>query len=232
MNDFFSYIETVLSGKALLALPLCYLAGVLFSFTPCTLPMIPVILGIAGISGSTPRKQALFLSSVFVMGLVAANIMLGVLAALSGVFFGSLAKLFIVRVLFSLFFILLGLISMDVLPFNLNFRFNVNTRRFGVFGVFLLGFLCGIAVTACIFPVLGTILLFVADKKDVLFGAAALALFSFGTGSVYLLFILLGREAFSVFSGNMRLLSIIKKIIGLIIVFIGIGFFYQSWSLL
>ena len=223
-SDFFLMIEQQLQNKAVLALPLCYLSGMLLSFTPCSLPLIPVILGIAGVETNTSRRSAFIVSSIFVLGLVFINVILGLLAVWAGIFFGTIAKLFIVRLVFALFFIVLGLATMEVLQFNLNINLNVDPKRFGLLGTFILGVICGVSVTGCMLPVLGAVLLIVAEKGDFIFGASALALFSLGMGTVYLLFVVLGREFLISLKAKMGLFIFIKKLLGVII--IGIGFYF------
>lgn len=224
MSNFLVYIEQLVANTELLALPLVFLAGMLLSFTPCCFSLIPVILGIAEIEEDTSRSKSFWISLIFVSGLVTVNIALGIASAMFGLFFGSLAKLFIVRLLFALMFVILGLVSLDVIHFNLKMNFNINTRRFGLLGVYLLGILCGISVTGCLLPVLGSVLLLIAHKKDVLYGIFSLCLFSLGTGSVYLLVAVFGREFFAFLDQRMHIMKIVKKLMGIVI--ISIGFYF------
>lgn len=64
-------------------LPLFFLLGVALAFTPCVLPMVPILSGMVVGSGATPRR-GLLLSLAFVGPMAAVHAGMGVLAALAG----------------------------------------------------------------------------------------------------------------------------------------------------
>lgn len=222
MADLFAFIEKMIVAKVFWAIPLSYVAGLALSLSPCSLPMVPVIMGIAEIEETGSRKRALGLSLLFVFGLVIAYIALGLAASFFGVFFGVISKHFISRLLLGLSFIFLALVSFDLVKINLNTAISINTRRFGLLGVFLLGIIVGISITACVLPVLGAILLLIAQKQDIFFGVTSLMSFALGMGTVYLAFAMGGRELIVRLEKIPGLMSWIKKIMGLIILVFGL----------
>lgn len=224
MLQLFEFIDKLLVNKVLWAIPCSYLAGLLLSLSPCSLPMVPVIMGIAEVEETSSRRRALLLSLVFVSGLVLTYIVLGVLASLFGVFFGVVSKHILSRLLLSAVFILFALISWDVIKINLKANININTRRFGILGVFLLGAIVGVSITACVLPVLGSILLIIAQKQDVVYGVSSLVAFALGMGTVYLIFALGGRELLALLHSKPLLLRRIKLSTGFVIM--GFALYY------
>jgi cytochrome c biogenesis protein CcdA len=230
MIDFFFYVDQLIQGKSLLALPLAFVSGILLSLTPCSYPLIPIILGIAEVNEQTSRRRAMIISLIFVGGLVAVYMALGLMSALFGVLFGSLAKHWMVQALLGLLLIALGLVMFDLFHLNVNLQFNINTRKYGVFGVFLLGVLSGVSVTGCMLPVFGSILLVIAQRQDALFGVLTLAAFSLGMGSVYFLFAVFGRQFFVRLEKKPGLMLWIKRILGGVIILLGLYFLKTAFS--
>ena len=224
MIDFFFYVDQLIQGKSFLAMPLAFVSGILLSLTPCSYPLVPIILGIAEVNEQTSRRRAMMISLIFVGGLVAVYMTLGLMSALFGVLFGSLARHWLVQLLMGIILIVMGLVMFDLIHLNVNLQFNVNTRKYGIFGVFLLGVLSGISVTGCMLPVFGSILLVIAQRQDVLFGILMLAAFSLGMGSVYFLFAVFGRQLFARLDRNPVVLLWTKRALGASILFIGLYF--------
>ena len=63
---------------------LAFLAGVLTSFTPCSLSAIPLIVGYVGGTGQRSTKRAFGLSMIFVLGSAITFTILGAVASLAG----------------------------------------------------------------------------------------------------------------------------------------------------
>ena len=77
-------ITELLSQRSLLwTLPLFFLMGLALAFTPCVLPMVPIISGIVVGNQATPRR-AFALSLAFVLAMAAVYALLGLAAAMAG----------------------------------------------------------------------------------------------------------------------------------------------------
>src|SRR5262249_850744 len=73
------------SGSLLAVLASFFGAGLLLAFTPCVLPMLPILAGIIAGEGGAPGKQRAFLLSLaYVLGMAIAYALAGVAAAWSG----------------------------------------------------------------------------------------------------------------------------------------------------
>ena len=66
-----------------------FLGGLLASLTPCVYPVIPLAVSVIGSWGEVGRRRAAFLSAMYAAGMTTTYAALGVVAGLTGVFFGS-----------------------------------------------------------------------------------------------------------------------------------------------
>ncbi|RUM33762.1 MAG: hypothetical protein DSY58_08810, partial [Desulfobulbus sp.] len=90
MDHFLSQLETYLKTSLLLSFAAAYLGGMLASLTPCVYPMIPITAGVIGnanVGGS--KARGFFLSLCYVTGMALTYAGLGVFAAATGRFFGT-----------------------------------------------------------------------------------------------------------------------------------------------
>ncbi|QGY03241.1 protein-disulfide reductase DsbD [Methylobacterium mesophilicum SR1.6/6] len=160
--------------------------GLLLAFTPCVLPMVPILSGMIVRSGQglTPGR-GLALSGSYVLAMAAAYASLGVAAAWLGrnlqvalqtpLALGLMTTAFVVLAL-SMF----GLFDLQA-PRWWRARFGAPAAQGGsVAGAAFLGFSSALVVGPCVTPPLAAALLYVAQTGDVLRGA--LALFALGLG--------------------------------------------------
>ena len=169
-----------------------FLGGVGASFTPCIYPIIPILMGVIGVTGAGSRTRGFFLSCAFVLGMSFTYSLLGVLAAVTGKIFGQLTShpaAYLIVGNLCLFFALsmLGLFEIR-LPGNWGKAQTGGSKR-GAGAVFFMGATSGLVAAPCTVPVLGVLLSFVAQKGNLLFGFSLLFTFALGLG---LLLILLG----------------------------------------
>lgn len=185
INEQFSHLLGVHSPLTFL---LAFAAGILTSLTPCVYPIIPIIVTFIGARKDASRFKAFQLSLFYVLGMSVTYTFLGLLAAWSGSMFGKVQSSPWTNLLVGLIFILFGLYQLDLIPINLP----VLTPKKGESGfgtAFFIGLTSGVIASPCAAPVLGSILIFVADKQDLGFGALLMFVYSLGMG---LLFLLLG----------------------------------------
>lgn len=227
-------LSTYIQGSLLLALAASYLGGVLVSFTPCVYPLIPITVSYIGAQGKASRTSGFFLSVLYVLGTSIAYTTLGIIAGLTGAFFGSVQTNPWVNLVMANIFILMGLSMLDVfslpMPRFLSGQL-FNPGRKGYLGAFLLGIASGLIMSPCSVPVLAVLLSYVATRQNIPFGMALLFVFSFGMGT---LLILMGT-----FTGLLTSLPRsgpwmvrIKKLFGVIFIAIGEYFLVNTGKFL
>jgi thiol:disulfide interchange protein DsbD len=176
--------------------------GLLLAFTPCVLPMAPILLGMLSRQGeSLTAKRGAVLSGVYVLAMATAFGLLGVVAALSGqnlqVALQSPTALVAVAALFGL----LALSSFGA--FDLALPHSVTTRlgslgqgrRGSTLGAAGLGFTSALIVGPCVTAPLAGALLYIAQSGDMRLGAAALFALGLGQGVPLLVAGTLGARA-------------------------------------
>ncbi len=180
--------EALFSQQLSLGLILAvFLTGVLTSFTPCVYPMLPITVAIVG-RQATNRLQAFVFSLIYAMGLATAYAGLGLLAAMSGSLFGSVAShpIMLGGVGMALLLMAAWMAGWVVLPaWSLNSSFGYG--RFRWVSLFVLGAVSGLVMAPCTSPVLGMLLMFVAAQGDPAWGAAMMFVFAFGMSGLLIL---------------------------------------------
>ena len=183
--------ELIKSGSLPLVLATFFGLGLLLAFTPCVLPMVPILSGIiAGQGSGVTTKRAFALSLTYVMGMAVMNTLAGIAAAAAGQQVQALFQQPWIIVLFALLFVLLalsmfGLFTIQV-PAALQTRLTEasNKQRAGTFGgVAIMGALSALIVTACVAPPLFAALAVIAQTGDVVRGGSALFAMSLGMGA-------------------------------------------------
>lgn len=210
-----------------------FLAGIAVSFSPCVYPLVPVTLSFIGVRAGSSRVKGLLLSLVYVLGLAITYSILGLFASLTGRLFGAVASHPISFLIIGNACIIAGLSFLDVI--NINFMgirlVNKIKRTGGYFPSFLLGLASGLVAGPCTAPVLGAILLIVASKQNILYGASLLFVFAYGMG-----FLLILTGTFGVVFLNLLKTEIwltrIKKFSGFLLLGIGEYFIIQAGRLM
>ncbi|GEK47812.1 thiol:disulfide interchange protein DsbD 1 [Bisbaumannia pacifica] len=178
-----------------LALGLFFLAGLGLTFTPCVLPMIPILSSI--IVGQNPgRGRAFVLSASYVAGMAATYALVGVLMGLFGAGLNLQARLQSAPVLigFALLFVgfalaMFGVINLRTAP-RLTARiqaWQTRAQRSGPVGLALAGALSVLVVSPCVSAPLAGALVFISTTGDAAMGGAALLALALGMGVPLLL---------------------------------------------
>lgn len=178
------------------------LIGIGVAFTPCVLPMYPLISGI--ILGSNRRyslKRLFALAMVYVQGTALTYTVLGVIVAAAGLRFQAALQSPAVLIGLSVLFILLALSMFGLftlqLPSALQTRLTLlsNRQQGGSLpGVFLMGALAGLICSPCTTAPLSAILLYIAQSGNMLAGAGTLWLYAVGMGLPLILVTLFGNR--------------------------------------
>ena len=171
-------------------------AGLLLAFTPCVLPMIPILSGlIAGQGTRLGTRRALLLSLVYVVANALVFTAAGVVAGLVGANLQAAFQTPWIIVAFALVFVALALSSFGLyelqLPAALRSRLGAisdHQRGGSLAGVAAMGALSALIVGPCVAPPLAAAVLYISQSHDPVFGGAALFLLAMGMGAPLLAF--------------------------------------------
>ncbi len=178
----------VLAKSFWLALLLTFLAGIGSDFTPCVLPIIPITLAFFGVQKKQEGSKNILLSSFFILAMALTYSTLGMAAALLGkglgfLFQNSYFLIFTTLLYFVLALSLFGLFDIQ-LPFVLRNRL-ARLGGQGILGAGLAGVTTGFLAAPCVGPLIASLLLYVAQERNVLRGFALLFTYGLGMGSVF-----------------------------------------------
>ncbi len=178
------------------------LIGIGIAFTPCVLPMYPLISGIIlGRDRPQSSGRILALAVVYVQGMALTYTLLGLVVAAAGLQFQAALQHPYVLIGLSALFIALalsmfGLYSLQ-LPSALQTRLAnwSNTQRGGsLTGVFLMGALAGLICSPCTTAPLSAILLYIAQSGNLWAGGGTLYLYALGMGIPLVIVTLFGNR--------------------------------------
>ncbi|MFJ2984684.1 MULTISPECIES: protein-disulfide reductase DsbD [unclassified Pseudomonas] len=210
------------------SLLLFFLAGVGLTFTPCVLPMLPILSGVV-LRGQVGGLRGLALSLAYVIPMAACFAVLGALMGLFGAGLNLQARLQSAWVLvpFALFFVLFALAMFGLfelkLPQALNNRLDKlahRTKGGSLLGAAVLGVLSSLLVSPCVSAPLAGALLYISASGDALGGALKLFALGLGMGAPLLL-VATGGAAWLPKSGPW--LNTVKNAIGVLLLGLAIG---------
>ncbi|MFD1295392.1 protein-disulfide reductase DsbD [Lysobacter gummosus] len=170
--------------------------GLLLAFTPCVLPMVPILSGlIVGQGPGLGAKRAFALSLVYVLASAVVFTIAGVIAGLVGANLQIAFQTPWVIVLFALLFLVLSLSSFGLYELQLPHRLRnlvgevSNRQRSGSWaGVAIMGALSALIVGPCVAPPLAAAVLYIGQTRDPVFGGAALFALAMGMGAPLIAF--------------------------------------------
>jgi len=164
-------------------------AGVLVSFTPCLYPVMPVTASfIAGANSKGTKLMGFLLSLLYVLGIAITYCSLAVFASLTGKIFGQFQNHPLIYVFVAIVLIFFACVMFDFISLpTIGIAVHNKKRPRNIWAIILFGMASGLIVGPCTAPVLGTLLLFVASKQNVLHGVSLLFVFSYGLGTSLIL---------------------------------------------
>ncbi|EGR0110128.1 protein-disulfide reductase DsbD [Vibrio vulnificus] len=182
--------------------PLMFLAlGVGLAFTPCVLPMYPILTSIVLGSGKLSQRRALGLSLVYVQGMALTYTLLGLVVASAGLQFQAAMQHPYVLIGLSILFVTLALSMFGVYTLQLpsgvqTWLNNLSNKQQGgsSAGVFAMGAISGLVCSPCTTAPLSGALLYVAQSGDLLTGGVALYALAMGMGIPLILVAVFGNK--------------------------------------
>lgn len=215
-------IEAALaSGRLLLIAPLFIVLGLGLAFTPCVLPLLPILSCIiVGEGERVSRKRGLLLSATYALGMALVYTALGVAAGLAG---EGLAASLQNRWVLGAFALLMAGLSLSMfglyqlqVPAALQEKLTALSNRQSsgkLAGVFAMGAISALIVGPCVAAPLAGILLYISQTRDAVTGGGALFALSVGMS---LPLLLLGASAGALLPRAGLWMDQIKRIFGVL----------------
>lgn len=178
------------------------LIGIGIAFTPCVLPMYPLISGIVlGGKQRLSTGRALLLAFIYVQGMALTYTALGIVVAAAGLQFQAALQHPYVLIGLSVVFTLLalpmfGLFNLQ-LPSSLQTRLTLMSNRQqggSAGGVFVMGAIAGLICSPCTTAPLSAILLYIAQSGNMWLGGGTLYLYALGMGLPLILVTVFGNR--------------------------------------
>lgn len=228
INTWLEQIGVSIGQNMWIAPILALVAGVLTSFTPCSLSSIPLVIAYVGGIGVEPKK-ALRLSLMFALGAAITFTVLGVVAASVGQLLGSGAKWW--YIVLGALMVLMALQTWEVVHIIPSTYLVGKSKRRGYIGALITGMLGGLFSSPCATPVLVALLAVAAGGGNLLWGALLMLLYGVGHGALAVLAgsslgavnRLKGSERYGKFARATQILM------GLFILGIGLYLFYLGF---
>lgn len=208
-----------------------FLGGIIASLSPCSLAMLPLIVGyVGGYSKESPFRTFLQLCC-FILGTAIVFTIIGIACALTGRVFASALGGYFTLIMASILLIM-GLKLLNILDFEIPVIIknmpNNSTNSIFLYPI-LLGITFALVGTPCSTPILAGIMAFAAIGKNLLLAIIMLFLFAIGQGVI-----LIVAGLFTSSLKNLRALSnfteILLKISGFLLILVSIFLYLKIFS--
>ncbi len=222
-------LSEMIKDNFLIAPILALIAGILTSFTPCSLSTIPLVIASVSAGSENNTKKSFRLSLVFAIGSAITFTIFGVVASLAGNLIGTSSSIW--YVILGILMVLMALQTWEIFEIvKPSYLISKNNKK-GYLGALIAGILGGIFSSPCSTPVLIALLVIVTSSGNLLFGTLLLFMYSVGHGilavitgtSVGFVTKLTKSEKYAKFS------KIIKIVLGLLMLLIGLYMFYLGF---
>lgn len=210
-----------------------FAGGIISSVSPCTLGILPIVIGyIGGYSENTTKKTAIQLV-FFVLGISIVLTTLGVIAAFTGKTLGFHSNPYLGLILASLILVM-GLTLLEIIEVPMPViikQMPQNKNNNLVLYPLLLGGAFALASTPCATPILAGIMAYASLKANITAGAVMLFLYALGQ-SVIILFAGLFTSLFKKVSMVKNFTGTINKFSGVILIFASLLIFLKIFGII
>ncbi len=216
--------QALKGGNLWLIIGVFFIAGLLLSFTPCVLPMIPIlssiIVGSQAKSGKHCKLHAFGLSVAYVLGMALSYTLAGIAAGLSGNLLSqSLQNAWVLGatalVFVALAFSMFGFYELKLPAVIENKILGASQKLKGgeFLGVFVMGVLSALIVSPCVAAPLAGALIYIGQTHNVLLGGVGLFALAIGMGVPLLL---IGASAGSLLPKAGRWMTVVRNFFGVL----------------
>jgi thiol:disulfide interchange protein DsbD len=213
------YASVVRTGSLIGIAVFFYLAGLALAFTPCVLPMVPIVSGIiVGDGRRVTAARGFGLSLVFVIGMALTYTAAGIAVAAGGQHVQAAFEQPWIVTAFAALFVMLALSMFGL--FTLQMPASIQTRLAGLSGrqsagtlggVFVMGALSALIVTTCVAPALVGALAVIGQSGSIFRGGVALFVMGLGMGTPLLV---VGASAGKLLPKAGAWMEVVKRLFG------------------
>lgn len=175
----------------LTALITFYVIGVLLTFTPCVLPMIPILATVIVGQEHVNTRKAFWLSLCYSLSMAVTYAMIGIVAALIGKNLQALMQKPVIIMAFAALFFYLGLTQLGKIQFSLFKTFKDQLNQYHIqqesgsyIGAIMMGFLATLIASPCVTAPLLGVLGYISRSGDIILGGSALLALGLGMGTI------------------------------------------------
>lgn len=200
-----------------------FLEGIASFISPCVLPMLPIYISYFAGKEDSKTSRALLNSIGFVIGNTIIFILFAIIASYAGALALGIQKY--IKILFGVVIIILGLNYMRILKIkflNKEIRIKNKIDDFTFFKTILFGMMFSISWTPCIGSFLGSALLLIANKQNILQGILLMLVYSIGFGIPFIISAVLIEKLKNFYNLIKKNYKIIKIISGVILIVMGV----------
>ncbi len=225
------------SGSLWLVIAGFFVAGLLLSFTPCVLPMIPIlssiIVGSQSKQAQPSKLHAFGLSVAYVLGMALSYTLAGIAAGLSGNLISQSLQSPWILALTALLFVVLAFSMFGFYELKLPSAFENKILNFSnklkggeFFGVFIMGVISSLIVSPCVAAPLAGALIYIGQTHNVLLGGVSLFMLAIGMGVPLLL---IGASAGSLLPKPGVWMTVVRNLFGVLMLAMAV---YIVWPVL
>ena len=227
-----NYVELFTSqGNIVLLFWLSFLGGLIASISPCSLAMLPMIIGyIGGYSNEKPARTLVQLI-FFVLGTAIVFTVIGIICAITGKVFVSFAGgyfgLFIAAIV-----LIMGLKLVGILDFELPVvikEIPQNKAQSIYLYPILLGAVFALAGTPCSTPILAAIMAFASLSASLMQAVVMLFLFAIGQGLILIVAGFLTSRLKN-WKGFYKFSDVLLKISGVLLILAALYIYYKIFA--
>ena len=209
--------QEAFKGNIYKAFALFLFGGILLSFTPCVLPLIPVLLAML----SNLKNNRGLATIAYVVGICITYSLIGLIAAKTGSVLSIYLQGELVLLFTALLFILFSMAMFDVYDLNLpssiqtklnNFANNLNAKNY--LGIILLGMISSLILSPCVAPPLASAILYISQTGNAFIGMASLFFLALGMS---LPLLAIGLTSIKIIPKTNQVNIFFKKLIGFIL---------------
>ena len=230
MNNLYDiFTSSLVAGNAkIILLLVSFLGGVIASISPCSLAMLPVVIGYIGGYANQPLSKTVVQLFSFIIGTAIVFSAIGIICALTGKVFVSIAGNYFMLVIAAILMIM-GLNLVGIIDLQIPSLINKIPQSKGN-SIFLYPMLLGatfaIAGTPCSTPIFAGIMSIASVSSNIIIAISMLFLFSIGQG-IILVIAGIFTSLIKQFGNVIEFSEILMKFSGVILIIASLWFYYK-----